>query len=256
MADGGRQESGPLYRLPYREIWAVDFEYVAHGGDRPEPVCRVAKELRADRVLRIWRDELHKLEAPPFPCGPDSLFIAYFASAELGCFLALGWSMPARILDLYTEFRAITNGPPLPSGRGLLGALIYYGLPHMGGEEKDDMRALVLSGGPWDTAQARAILDYCESDVDALARLLPVMTPAIASSAQRLGQALLRGRYMAAVASMEWAGTPIDAATLNRLLRAWDGIKGELIRDVDRDFGVYVAFRPAPEVAVGFPMPL
>ena len=94
----------------------------------------VAIELRTCRVLRIWRDELHKLEAPPFPCGPDSLFVAYFASAELGCFLALGWPMPARILDLYAEFRAITNGLPLPSGRGLLGALVYYVLPHMGSE--------------------------------------------------------------------------------------------------------------------------
>ena len=189
MADGERQEGGPLSRLPYREIWAVDFEYVAHGGDRPEPVCMVAKELRADRVIRIWRDELHKLEAPPFPCGPDSLFIAYFASAELGCFLALGWPMPARILDLYTEFRAITNGLPLPSGRSLIGALVYFGLPHMGGEEKDDMRELILSGGPWNSNQKQAILVYCESDVDALVRLLPAMAPAITSNIQRLGQA-------------------------------------------------------------------
>ncbi len=239
MADGGRQEGGLLSRLPYREIWAADFEYVAHGGDRLEPVCMIAKELRTGRILRIWPDGLHKLEAPPFPCGPDSLFIAYFASAELGCFLALGWPMPARILDLYAEFRAVTNGLLLPSGRGLLGALVYFGLPHMGGEEKEDMRKLILSGGPWNATQTKDILNYCESDVDALVRLLPVMTPTIASSTQRLGQALLRGRYMAAVARMEWAGVPVDVSTWRRLRDAWEGIKGELILDIDRDFGVY-----------------
>ncbi len=225
--------------LPYREVWAVDFEYIAHGGNRPEPVCMIAIELRTRRILRIWRDELHKLEAPPLSCGPDSLFVAYFASAELGCFLALGWSMPARMLDLYVEFRAITNGRPLPSGRGLLGALVHYGLPHIGGEEKDEMRALVQSGGPWTAVQVQAILDYCETDVDALARLLTAMVPSIVGNSQRLGQALLRGRYMAAVARIEWAGVPVDVSTLQRLRGAWDGIKAELIRDVDQDFGVY-----------------
>ena len=51
------------------------------------------------------------------------LFVAYYAPAELSCFLALGWPLPARILDLYIEFRAETNGLALPIGRGLLGAL-------------------------------------------------------------------------------------------------------------------------------------
>ena len=35
-----------------------------------------------------------------------------------------------------------------------------------------------------------------------------------------LGQALLRGRYMTAAARMEWAGVPIDTATLERLRAA------------------------------------
>ena len=55
---------------------------------------------------------------------------------------------------------------------------------------------------------ADEILDYCESDVDALARLLPAMLPRI-----DLPRALLRGRYMAAAAAMEYAGMPIDVPT-------------------------------------------
>ena len=70
----------------------------------------------------------------------DTLFVAYYASAELGCHRALGWPMPARILDLFTEFRDRTNGLATPAGAGLLGALAYFGLDAMGAAEKDDMR--------------------------------------------------------------------------------------------------------------------
>jgi hypothetical protein len=37
------------------------------------------------------------------------VFVAYYASAELGCFRALGWPMPANIIDLFVEFRDRTN---------------------------------------------------------------------------------------------------------------------------------------------------
>src|SRR3954470_2063465 len=105
-------------RLPFGELWAVDFEYGTLPGGRPVPVCMVARELRSGRLLRLWRGELGS--APAFPGGEASLFIAYAAVAELSCFLALGWPMPTRILDLYVEFRALTNGRTLPQGRGLL----------------------------------------------------------------------------------------------------------------------------------------
>ena len=78
------------------------------------------------------------------------------------------------------------------------------------------MRDLVLRGGPWSDAERSAILDYCESDVAALARLLPAMLPNI-----DLPRALLRGRYMAAAAQMERNGVPIDIATLERLRQHW-----------------------------------
>ena len=44
-----------------------------------------------------------------------------------------------------------------------------------------------------------------------------------------LPRALLRGRYMKAAASMEFAGVPIDTATLALLRQHWDGIQDELI---------------------------
>lgn len=220
--------------LPYAQVWAVDFEFTAPAGERPEPVCLVAWELRSGTKLRLWRDELLRRRLPPYSTGPDSLFVAYFASAELSCHLALGWPMPERVLDLYVEFRALTNGRPTTCGRGLVGAMAYHGLPAMDASEKDSMRELILSGGPWSSQQQHAILDYCETDVAALAQLLPAMLPRI-----DLPRALLRGRFMRAVATMEHRGVPIDAATLARIREQWHELKGALIESVDRDYGVF-----------------
>ena len=90
------------------------------------------------------------------------------------------------------------------------------------------MRQLVLRGGPYTEAERQAILDYCESDVLALTKLLPAMLPRI-----DLPRALLRGRYMGAAAAMEWTGTPIDTATLERLRAGWQTIKKKLISRLD-----------------------
>ena len=103
-----------LDALPFAEIWAVDFEFGAEPGENPEPVCLVAWELTQrpqDPAVarRVWR-------TPPYPTGPDTLFVAYYASAEIGCHLALGWPVPERVLDLFTEFRNHTNGVPTTSG--------------------------------------------------------------------------------------------------------------------------------------------
>jgi DNA polymerase I len=221
-----------LEALSYHEIWAVDFEYIATPGDRPDPVCLVAWELRSGRRLQFWRDQFGP--RPPYPIGPDALIVGYYASAEIGCHLALGWPAPARILDLFTEFRDRTNGLTTPAGAGLLGALTFFGLDGMGATEKEEMRALILRGGPWSEQEREAIIQYCESDVAALARLLPVMLPRI-----DLPRALLRGRYMAAAAAMEHNGVPIDMATLEQLRLNWTAFQDQLIAAIDADYGVY-----------------
>ncbi len=218
----------------YREVWLCDFEFRQPPGERPEPVCMVAREYRTGHTLRVWQDELKALDEPPFSMGTSSLFCAYYASAELGCFLALGWPMPARVLDLFAEFRCLTNGMPVPCGNGLLGALAYHSLDGIGVVEKANMRELAQRGGPFTADECHALLDYCEADVQALARLLPAMLPKI-----DLPRALLRGRYMAAVATMEWNGTPVDVNTLESLRANWEAIQVHLVERVDAAYRVY-----------------
>jgi len=228
--------------LPYRAIVAADFEFefgghasfanASRAGERPRPVCMVARDLISGQTWRLWRGEFGS--APPFPIGPDALFVAFYASAELGCFRALGWPMPTNTLDLFAEFRDRTNGLQTPAGAGLVGALTYFGLDSLGSQEKDDLRALVLRGGPWSSDERGAILDYCESDVAALARLWPAMLPGI-----DLPRALLRGRYMAAAAAMEFNGVPIDVTTLGLLRQHWTDIQDDLIASIDAEYGVF-----------------
>src|SRR5262249_20588922 len=148
----------------------------------------------------------------PFPIDAQILFVGYYTSAEMSCFLALGWPFPPRILDLYVEFRRLHSGLSVPCGSGLLGALVAYGLDAMGAEEKDDMRRLAASGGPYTASQRRGLLDYCQSDADAVARLLPAMAPQL-----DLPRALVRGRYMCAAARIEWQGIPVDREMLDHL---------------------------------------
>ena len=128
--------------------------------------------------------------------------------------------MPARTLDLFTEFRNQTNGLPTIAGNSLVGALAAYGLDSIGADEKTEMRDLIMRGGPWSADERNAILNYCHGDVAALERLLPAMLPQI-----DVPRALLRGHYMKAAAAMEHNGTPIDTETLE-LLRQHDRYPG------------------------------
>ncbi len=216
----------------FREIWAADFEFVAHPGERPDPICLVARELKTGRTIRLWRDQFGP--APPYPTDAGALFVAYYASADLGCHRVLGWPMPARILDPFTEFRDRTNGLKTIAGNGLLGALLHHGLDCMGATEKKEMRDLVMRGGPWSGEERTAILDYCEEDVVALARLLPAMATRI-----DLPHALIRGRYMAAVSAMEHAGVPIDTFMLEQFRQHWEDIQDQLIAEIDADYQIY-----------------
>ena len=82
-----------LANLGFKEIRVVDFEFGAERGERPVPICLVALELLSRRKWELWQGELQQLSAAPYNTGPDSLVVAYYASAVMGCHLALGWAL-------------------------------------------------------------------------------------------------------------------------------------------------------------------
>jgi len=218
-------------------VFLVDFEFhpeAGQEGNKPLPVCMVVRQWPLGLTNRYWRNELQKMNKAPFPTGKKALFVAYFASAELDCFDALGWQPPDNVLDLYAEFRWLTNGQSLAHGQSLLGALIYFGLSSICAEEKDSMRDLILSEGPWSDDEQGRILDYCLSDVIALSDLLNAMEELI-----DLSRGLLRGQYMKCVSSMQSLGIPIDKEVFTVLKNQWGDIQDHLIAEIDSQYGVY-----------------
>lgn len=235
--------------LPYERILSIDFEYEDGGvaGNVPRPVCFVVRDFKTGSLKRYWRDELLSMTVAPFDIGSETLVVAFFAPAEIQCFMALGWPMPENLLDLFPEFRCLTNGQYLAYGKGLVGALRYFDLERFVPAQKDVMRQLISSGGPWSADQETAILDYCQEDVDALEPLFAAMLAHEPWTFERLGQALMRGRYTAAVGVMQFNGIPIDLQIYRRLQKNLPAVKSRLIAHVDAAFGVYEAgsFREA-----------
>jgi DNA polymerase I len=217
--------------MQYREIWCVDFEYAIGADLRPRPWCMVAREWKSRREIRMWREELYACVRAPFDVGPDALFVAYNVSAEMDCFLVLGWPLPCNALDLYVEYRCDTNQTPWKS-RKFIHALGHYGFPHMVVEEKDEWRQKALTLTHWSPEDKTGLLDYCATDVDAPEALLPVMVPRIS-----MPHARLRARYMLAVSRM--VGTPLDAGLYQEMMDAWESIKLYFIQQDGGAYGVY-----------------
>lgn len=151
------------------------------------------------------------------------------ASAEFSCHLVLGWHRPAFILDLYCEYKNYVNGRSV-TGFKLLDVLRFFGLSGISSVEKEDMRGVVIRGGPWSWKERNKILDYCETDVHAVAELLPLID---------LPEATVRGRYMYAVACMQHVGVPFDMEKWATMRERWDFIQDALIAEVDSAYHVY-----------------
>lgn len=227
-----------LDRFP--EVWAVDFEFISRSGERPDPVCCAARELRTGREVQLWDEQMRAPGASPL--GAGALLVAYFASAELGCFKVLGWPMPEAVLDLYCEFRVFNNGRTGVLGiqrNSLLAALAYFGLAHLDTQAKTGWIERILQGRPYSPEDRTGILGYCASDSTALEQLLPALCHRLAARPHWLEHALLRGRYMKAVAEMEHRGTPVDAHLLERLVRSWEPIKAALISEIRAEYPIF-----------------
>jgi hypothetical protein len=233
--------------LPFREIWCVDTEFYpgsgksngGRDGDIITPLCLVAYEMRSGRTIRLWQDELGRF--PPYRLDADALVIGYMISAEFGTHIALGWGQPACALDAYVEFRHYVNdGAAKAEDRNkgfysIGGALRYFCEDELDVTHKHDMRERIVAGPPFTSAERQEILEYCESDVQALARLIPHIVPTIRS----LPHALFRARFQWAMAQTERRGVPMDLPKLSRIRQNWSGMQLDLVTEMDRPFGVY-----------------
>jgi hypothetical protein len=229
--------------LPFDEIWLFDFEFVSRPGEHPDVVCLAARELRSGRTLRLWRETPQTIwPHPPYHADKRVLFVSFVANAECVCHLALGWPLPAHILDLSPIFRNLTNGRYTPEGKGLLGALRYYGFDTITPKQKDAMQKRVMQGWPFTPEEQVKIPDYCASDVDDLVRLLLKI---LADPEFDQGVALYHGEFAAVSAVMEHHGVPIDREVFPQLADkdSWRAVRDAMVPVIDAQYGVYVRDR-------------
>jgi DNA polymerase I len=191
----------------FDEVWLVEIESDHRLGERHCPVRLIATEARSRRQLELTRDQFPS--TVPYRLDGRALFVGFECSRALGCHLALGWPMPCNILDLYAEFRCLTSGLDIKE-HDLAGAISYFGLS---GSEQSHSR---------------------KSRANILGKLYQAMEPKI-----DIERALLRGRYMAAVARMEWTGIPIDKEMYAQFQDKRMSIQNQLIARVDQEYHVY-----------------
>lgn len=219
----------------FEEVWAVDTEFIARPGERYDPICLVARELKSGRLLRLWHNRLGP--NPPYRTDAGVLFFFFVANAELGFHLSKNWPMPVNVVDLSAEFRCFVNGRKTPAGKGLLGALTYFGHDTISTQRKEAMRKRIMQGPPFTAEEIAESLDYCTGDVDDLAKLLLKLLPII-----DLKIALYRGKFVSVLAAMEHRGVPIDMEIFARLVdkKTWRALRDAMVPVIDADFGVYV----------------
>jgi hypothetical protein len=142
------------------------------------------ENLRHVRTIRMWREQLLATTRPPFDIGPNTLFVAYSAWAEMSCFQALQWPFPKHIFDLHTAYLAISNTLPpwdvahddsyKKPGKGLADACRAFNISGWESIEKKTV-AKDIGEGRWQKYGREYILRYCEEDVSNSTKLLRAM---------------------------------------------------------------------------------
>ena len=171
----------------YSSIWIIVVAVGAVSGEPRNPIALAAKDVGTGCLVEIGAPKLHGMLHPPYPTGPRVLLVTVDAHDVVACLLALGWRLPERIIDLMVEFRNISNGRRDLQVAGLAGALLWFGRPAAIG--------LIAGSAP----------EQMRQRVEMVAGLFNAMLATL-----DLGHALMRGRYMCAVARIEAVGVPID----------------------------------------------
>jgi hypothetical protein len=227
----------------FKTVAVVDFEYEVAAGGLPTVLCMVAyildESLRLERVIRLWRGEFGL--KPPFDIGPDAVFVAYSAWAEMTCFLQLSWTFPEYILDLHTAYLAASNilrpfneEKQKNQGKNLQAACRAYGIE---GWERFDKSTIAadIGNGDWHKWGREAVFDYCEEDVRRTTELARAMLRGNNSLEPiDVPRTLHWSNYSAkAVARVQARGMRIDMDAWNLVQENKAAVIAELIRRFD-----------------------
>jgi hypothetical protein len=230
-------------------VVVCDFEYEVTPGDLPDVLCMVAyildENLRHVRTIRLWRGEFGT--ASPFDTGPDALFVAYSAWAEMTCFEVLGWKFPIYVFDLHTAYLAASNIllPHCPEEvrkkprKRLSDACRAYGIEGWERIDKDTI-AKAIGDGTWrEHYSPEEILDYCAEDVRMSVRLLRAQLQGRSALLPADVERVLHWSNYSAkcIALIQARGMPIDVPLWNLVQENKAAVIEELRRQFDPSYG-------------------
>jgi phage FluMu protein gp41 len=193
------------------------------------------------RTIRTWRGEFGS--TTPFDIGPDTLFVAYSAWAEMTCFITLGWQFPEHIFDQHTAYLAASNIllPHNPDEKHkrprkrLSDACRAYGVAGWEHIDKETI-AKDIGEGRWHLHGKDAVLDYCAEDVRAETELLRRQLRGVSSLFAPISvpHVLHWSNYSAkCIARIQARGMPIDVALWELVQENKTAVIAELIRQLD-----------------------
>ena len=240
----------------FSTIIVCDTEYETSGGefnlrpgDLPMPLCLVAyildENLNHVRTIKPWREQLLASKHPPFDIGPNTLFVAYSAQAELTIFQVLSWPLPTHVYDLHTAYLASSNillpynpdEPRTKQRKRLSDACHAYGIEGWENIEKGQI-AKDIGEGRWRDYGQNAVFDYCEEDVKKSAELLRAQIRG-SNRFPRLDtdRVIFWSAYSGkAVARIQAKGIPIDVYLWNLILENRQAIIDVLLQRFDPSY--------------------
>lgn len=234
----------------FTQVVVVDFEYEISDGNLPHVLCMVAyvldENLRHVRTIRAWRDELYTCRNPPFDIGPDTIFVAYSAWAEMTCFKVLNWKFPVHIFDLHTSYLAVSNillpydpnEKRVKPRKRLPDACRAYGIEGWENIEKKQM-AEDIGNGLWQKYGQEVVYRYCEEDVCQSTKLFLRQLRGYRQFAPINVELVLHwSNYSAkAISLIQARGIPIDTFLWNLVQENKSAVIAALVKQFDPSYG-------------------
>lgn len=186
----------------------VDFEFLPRSGRNPRPRCVAWHCVETGEEGSLWLDGGHI----PSPFPDEFRLIAHYGLAELGCFLELGWKLPTEVIDTLPEARVVRGQAPTDGGSwGLLAVATQLGISTMSSDHKEEMRQLAM-GEVVPPHRRAELMAYNMEDVRTGLAIWQALERSV-----NIPEAVLRGRYLIALAKVERRGIPADVDLVERL---------------------------------------